>query len=158
MNHAVLFVRDADRTAKFYREVFGFRDAFRMEGAVFMQAPASNNDHDIAFFSVGDTAAASAAGRETVGLYHIAWQVESLRDLRDYREKLDAAGVLTGATDHGSTKSLYGRDPDGLEFEIMWPVPQELLSASERDARETIKRLDLDREIARFGLDTKAAV
>jgi hypothetical protein len=63
---------------------------------------------------------------------------------------------LTGATDHGSTKSLYGSDPDGLEFEIMWPVPEHLLKAGERDARATIKRLDLDKEIARFGLDTKA--
>jgi catechol-2,3-dioxygenase len=157
MNHAVLFVRDAAKTASFYRDVLGFRDAFGMEDALFMQAPGSKNDHDIAFFSVGETAAQSAAGRETVGLYHIAWEVESLRDLRDYREKLEAAGALTGATDHGSTKSLYGSDPDGLEFEIMWPVPEHLLKDGEREARATIKRLDLDKEIARFGLDTKAS-
>ena len=155
MNHAVLFVRDAAKTASFYRDVLSFRDAFGMEDALFMQAPGSKNDHDIAFFSVGETAAQSAAGRETVGLYHIAWEVESLRDLRDYREKLEAASALTGATDHGQTKSLYGIDPDGLDFEIMWLVPAHLLKESESEARAS-KHLDLDKEIARFGLDTKA--
>lgn len=158
MNHAVLFVRDAARTAAFYRDVLGFRDVFSMEDALFMQAPGSTNDHDIAFFSVGPSATASTAGRESVGLYHIAWQVETLGDLREYRDKLDAAGKLTGATDHGSTKSVYGMDPDGLEFEIMWPVPLDRLTAAEREARATIRRLDLDKEIERFGMDTKSAV
>ena len=32
--------------------------------------------------------------------------------------------ALTGASDHGATKSVYGRDPDGIEFEVTWMVPR----------------------------------
>ena len=71
MNHAVLYVRDATRTADFYREVLGFRVVMEMAGggAIFLQAPASTNDHDLGLFTVGEGAAASGAGRSTVGLY-----------------------------------------------------------------------------------------
>src|SRR4029077_18593952 len=76
MNHAVLYVRDADRTFAFYRDVLGFRMVGEMPGAKFLQAPDSTNDHALALFSVGMEAGASAAGRGTVGLYHIAWEVQ----------------------------------------------------------------------------------
>ena len=39
------------------------------------------------------------------------------------RERLIEAGALVGQSDHGPNKSLYARDPDGLEFEVMWLVP-----------------------------------
>ncbi|MGH9259572.1 MAG: VOC family protein, partial [Acidimicrobiales bacterium] len=77
LNHAVLYVRDAQRTAAFYEEVLGFRrlpigpEGFT--GAVFLQAPNSTNDHDLGVFSIGDAAGPSQAGRSTVGLYHLAW-------------------------------------------------------------------------------------
>ena len=38
-------------------------------------------------------------------------------------KRLRGLGALTGASDHGVSKSLYGRDPDGNEFEVMWEVP-----------------------------------
>jgi catechol-2,3-dioxygenase len=52
-------------------------------------------------------------------------------------------------SDHGATKSLYGVDPDGIEFEVMWMVPREQWGEFERDA--VTRPLDLQREIARFG-------
>src|SRR4029450_5533369 len=55
LNHAVLYVRDAVRTAAFYEEALGFRRlgmAEGMRGAVFLQAPGSTNDHDLGVFSV----------------------------------------------------------------------------------------------------------
>ena len=155
MNHAVLFVRDADRTAAFYRDVLGFRDVMALDGAVFLQAPASTNDHDIAFFSMGAAAEPSTAGRTSVGLYHVAWEVETLGDLRDYAERLERAGALYGASDHTTTKSLYAKDPDGLEFEVTWIVPRSLLTPEELRTREAVRPLDLEEEIARFGADTK---
>ena len=47
--------------------------------------------------------------------------------LQRVSEALARHGALVGATDHSTTKSLYGRDPDGLEFEIVWLVPADLL-------------------------------
>jgi catechol-2,3-dioxygenase len=150
MNHAVLYVRDAARTAHFYEDVLGFAPvSVDDEGRfAFLRAPASVNHHDIAFFTVGAQAGPPTEGR-FVGLYHIAWEVDSIRDLADLRARLRDAGALVGASDHGVSKSLYAKDPDGLEFEVMWRVPQEQWGEAEHDT--VIAQLDLDAEIARFG-------
>lgn len=152
LNHAVLYVRDADATASFYTEHLGFEVAHRFPGGVFLRvAPDSPNDHDIAFFSVGDQAAPNGAGRGSVGLYHLAWEVPTLRELLDLRVALSDAGALAGESDHGVSKSLYCKDPDGIEFELMWAVPPALLTSADA---VTVKAIDWDAEVARFGLDT----
>ena len=150
MNHAVLYVRDARRTAAFYRDVLGFAPVIEHEAGafVFMRAPESHNHHDIAFFTIGSEAGPSAAGMQTVGLYHIAWEVGSLDELAAMRTRLDAAGALVGASDHGANKSLYAKDPDGLEFEVMWLVPPELWGDEEHEA--IIRPLNIDAERRRF--------
>jgi catechol-2,3-dioxygenase len=118
---------------------------------VFMRAPSSANHHDIAFFSIGDSAAPSSAGRGAVGLYHLAWEVATLADLDAVRERLRTAGALVGASDHGANKSLYAKDPDGLEFEVMWLVPADRWGEEEHEA--IIRPLDLDADRRRFGDD-----
>lgn len=150
MNHAVLYVRDAARSAAFYRDVLGFRTVVEMPGGAFLQAPDSTNDHDIAFFSVGEQAGPSMAGRATVGLYHLAWEVGTLADLKAVGERLAEAGALVGASDHGTTKSYYAKDPDGLEFEVCWVLPASALTGDEVIGT---RPLDLDAELARFGPD-----
>lgn len=149
MNHAVLYVRDAARHQRFYSEVLGFTTVIDGPGRfVFMRAPASANHHDIVFFTIGDSAGPSTAGRSTVGLYHIAWEVPTLDELAAVRERLLDAGALVGASDHGPNKSLYAKDPDGLEFEVMWLVPSAHWGDEEHEA--IIRPLDLDAERARF--------
>ncbi|MBY6362525.1 VOC family protein [Rhodococcoides corynebacterioides] len=159
LNHAVLYVRDAERSAAFYRDVLGFRVVMAMgDRAVFLQAPDSTNDHDLGLFSIGDAAGASPAGRATVGLYHLAWEVRTLADLATVRDDLAGAGALVGASDHGTTKSLYGQDPDGLEFEIVWLIPADHIDDRILQAKTTIRPLDLDAEIERFGADTLGGI
>lgn len=150
MNHAVLYVHDARRSQQFYADVLGFSTVIEHpEGAfVFMRAPASDNHHDIAFFSIGTAAAPSEAGRSSVGMYHLAWEVPTLRELQEMRERLQAAGALVGMSDHGCNKSLYAHDPDGLEFEVMWLVPPEHWGAAENAA--IVDPLDIAGEIERF--------
>jgi len=150
MNHAVLYVRDARRTAAFYRDVLGFVPVIEHEAGffVFMRASESHNHHDIAFFTIGADAAPSQAGSGTVGLYHIAWDVGSLEELAAMRDRLDAASALVGSSDHGPNKSLYAKDPDGLEFEVMWLVPPELWGDEEHEA--IIRPLNIDAERRRF--------
>jgi catechol-2,3-dioxygenase len=162
LNHAVLYVSDLERSVTFYTEVLGFRripmtpDGFK--GAAFLQAPASINDHDLGLFEIGSQAGPSAAGRATVGLYHLAWEVDTLAELERLAAVLADAGSLTGASDHGTTKSLYGADPDGLEFEVAWIIPSELLDDAAFEARTRIGRLDLEREKARYGAETPGGI
>jgi len=159
LNHAVLYVRDVERTKDFYVNALGFRVVNEMAGkAAFFQAAGSTNDHDLGTFAIGDGAGPSEAGRRTVGLYHLAWEVDTLAELARLRDVLSERGALVGASDHGTTKSLYGQDPDGNEFEIAWVVPIQLLDDAAVESRSRIGQLDLAKESARYGADTEGGV
>ena len=125
LNHAVLYVRDAAATARFYQEALGMEVVADMGGtAVFLRSAGSENHHDLGLFSVGAGAAGPQRGR--VGLYHLAWQVDTIDALAEMRAALADRGALVGESDHGVSKSLYAVDPDGNEFEVMWKVPAEV--------------------------------
>jgi catechol-2,3-dioxygenase len=114
LNHAVLRVRDLDRSLEFYHDVLGL-----------------------------DTIARAG------GLYHLAWEVEEIESLRDALAALQRYGTLSGMSDHGATKSIYGYDLDGNEFEVMWMVPREHWGEFENSA--PTRALDLESEIAKWG-------
>lgn len=156
MNHAVLYVRDVQRSTDFYCDLLGFRVKVSMPGrASFLVAPGSNNDHDLGLFAIGAQAGASQAGRTTVGLYHLAWEVDTLDELVRLRGILEGAGALVGASDHGTTKALYCHDPDGLEFEVSWLLPAHLVTP---DITMQTGPLDLEAEIARYGGQTRGGI
>jgi catechol-2,3-dioxygenase len=148
LNHAVLYVSDVERSLEFYRRAFGFEVVDRMGGqAVFLKAAGGANHHDLALMSVGP--AAPRPPRGSVGLYHLAWEVPTIEDLARMAELLAGMDALAGMSDHGVSKSLYARDPDGIEFEVMWRVPREHWGDYER--RAVVQPLDLQRELTRFG-------
>jgi len=158
LNHAVLYVRDVAESVAFYRDVLGFgytETGDLIPGAAFLRAPGSTNDHDLGLFELGAGAGPSGAGRTTVGLYHLAWEVDTLGDLEDLAKALTDADALVGASDHGTTKSLYGKDPSGLEFEIVWIIPADLLTDEDRQ-KAGVARLDLAAEITKYGRDARS--
>lgn len=148
LNHAVLFVSDLERSLAFYEGVMGFEVIARepRANAAFLRAPDSDNHHDLGLFGLGPMA--SPKQRGSVGLYHLAWQVPTIDDLVEARTALLEAGALTGESDHGATKSLYGADPDGNEFEMMWMLPR--ASWGEHETQAIIARLDLEAEVERW--------
>lgn len=161
LNHAVLYVRDIKASVAFYRDVLGFgyiEGGDSIPGGAFLRAPGSTNDHDLGLFQIGTQAGASTAGRSTVGLYHLAWEVDTLGDLAGLAEKLSTAGALVGASDHGTTKSLYAKDPDGIEFEVVWIIPAQLLTEQDRAKSTSIKPLYLEAELAKYGPDARSGV
>jgi catechol-2,3-dioxygenase len=149
LNHAVLYVRDARRAAEFYSEAFGFEVAgeFGDGAAVFLRAAETENDHDLGLFSIGAQAPPPQPGR--VGLYHLAWEVDTIHDLVEMRERLLRMGALVGESDHGVSKSLYAKDIDGNEFEVMWAVPYDERQRLEGGA--ITQRLDLSAELTKRG-------
>jgi catechol-2,3-dioxygenase len=151
LNHAVLYVSNVERSADFYKRAFGFEEIAREGGVMaFLRAAGSTNHHDLALMQVGELAPRPTRG--SVGLYHLAWQVETIDDLADAASQLAELNALTGASDHGATKSLYGQDPDGIEFEVMWLVPREDWGEYERSG--ITRRLDLQRELDRYSIHT----
>ena len=146
----MLYVRDVARSVAFYRDVLGFREVRRMPTAAFLRAAESENDHDLGLFQIGEQAADSPAGRSAVGLYHLAWSVGTLTELAEHERRLREAGSLVGSSDHVTTKALYAKDPDGLEFEISWLVPLDRVTDAMREHVAT-RPLDLAGEMTRWG-------
>jgi catechol-2,3-dioxygenase len=148
LNHAVLYVRELDGAVDFYKQAFGFEEIAR-EGAMmaFMRAAGSTNHHDLGLMAVG--ADAPRPPRGSTGLYHLAWEVPTIEDLASASAVLANLNALTGMSDHGATKSLYGADPDGNEFELMWMVPRD--QWGQYDKRAVVQPLDMQRELSRHG-------
>ncbi len=130
LGHIVLYVRDLERSAGFYRDVLGWRQIMPEEGkpapfpAAAFSAPSGRTHHELLLIEVGPDAAAPPPGRR-VGLYHFGLKVgDSDDELRDALGQLNAAGVpVLGASDHTVTHSLYIADPDGNEIELYVDVP-----------------------------------
>jgi catechol-2,3-dioxygenase len=145
MRHAVLWVTNPKASAEFYNQALGLVAKQELGGAVFMTSPDSVTDHDLGLFAT-DT---PPAGPRGVGLYHISWEVATLADLVEAKERLQAMGAFVGENNHGVSRSLYCQDPDGIEFEVMWELPLELYDESDP---ENVP-LDLEADIARWGAE-----
>lgn len=147
LNHAVLFVTDVERSIRFYEQAFGMTVMARepRAKAAFLRLLRSGNHHDLGLFEVG---AQPPRQRGALGLYHLAWQVDTIEELRQARNTLVGLDAYTGESSHGATKSVYGRDPDGNEFEVMWMLPRAEWGAYESAA--PVDRLDIDAEVARW--------
>ena len=147
LNHAVLFVSDLERSIRFYRDTFSMEIVAKESraNAAFLRLPRSGNHHDLGLFGVRTGV---PRRRGEMGLYHLAWQVDTVEELVEARRDLLAASAYTGESSHGATKSLYGADPDGNEFEIMWMLPREEWGAYENAA--PVDPLDLAKEVERW--------
>ena len=143
LNHAVLFVSDLERSVRFWTEAFDMEVVASepRANATFLRLHRSGNHHDLGLFGLG----AGQRKHPGVGLYHLAWQVDTIDELATARDTLLRHGALTGESSHGATKSLYGADPDGNEFEVMWMLPRENWGEYENTA--PVDRLDLAAEL-----------
>jgi catechol-2,3-dioxygenase len=148
LNHAVLFVEDLSRAEHFYTEVFGMEVVARepRANAAFLRLPRSGNHHDLGLFGVGTGGGPKQRG--AIGLYHLAWQLDTIDELAAARQTLLDTGAFTGESSHGATKSIYGADPDGNEFEVMWMLPRDAWGDYENSA--PIDHLDLAGELRQW--------
>ena len=141
LQHLVLWVSNVERSVRFYRDVLGFEVRRQSPQAAFLIIPGTADDHHLGLFQQpGVTRPDERAAR----MYHAAWEVGDLADLARARRRLIEAGALVGQSDHGTSLSLYAKDPDGLEFEIFWTVPEGTPVGT--------RALDLDAELARRGV------
>jgi catechol 2,3-dioxygenase len=130
LGHLVLYVRDLDRSSRFYGDVLGWRRIFDGSSAespspaAAFSAPSGRTHHELLLIEVGEDAAPIPSGRR-VGMYHFGLKVgDSDDELREALATLTAHDVVVlGASDHGVTHSLYIEDPDGNELELFIDVP-----------------------------------
>jgi catechol 2,3-dioxygenase len=129
LGHLVLYVRDLERSRRFYGDVLGWQE---VRGDMPVRFPAAafssgRTHHELLLIEVGPDATPIPGGRR-VGMYHFGLKVgESDDELREALEQLTEAGVkVVGASDHTVTHSLYIEDPDGNEIELYIDVQPEV--------------------------------
>ncbi|HEY7601873.1 MAG TPA: VOC family protein [Methylomirabilota bacterium] len=141
LQHLVLFVSDVERSVRFYTDVLGFEVKVRYPNAAFLKIPGTPDDHHLGLF---EQRGVPPPDERVARMYHSAWEVGELTDLARARQRLMEVGAFVGQSDHGVSLSVYAKDPDGLEFEVFWTVP---------DGKPVGTRpLHLEAELARRGL------
>jgi catechol 2,3-dioxygenase len=127
IGHVVLKVRDLERTKKFYAEVMGL-EVMKVEPSIKMAFFASNgrDHHEIAAIEIDGNIPDSQAGG--FGLSHLAFRLRDEAHLRAaYTDLKEHEVKIISALNHGVTKSIYFRDPDGHLLEVYCDgLPEEL--------------------------------
>lgn len=118
LGHVVFYVKDLERSLRFYRDLVGFREIGRTFHGKAAALTSGRTHHELLLIEVGDVPPPPKGPR--LGLYHIGIKVgDSLDALRAAKRELEQAGVpITGMSDHTVSQSLYLSDPDGNEVEL----------------------------------------
>ncbi|HTY53906.1 MAG TPA: VOC family protein [Candidatus Binataceae bacterium] len=125
LGHVVLYVRDLQRSRKFYASVLGWKEvAFYGFMAAFSSG---RTHHELLLIQVGADAT-PIPEEPRLGMYHFGLKIgDSDDELRQAITELRAAGVpIVGMSDHGVSHSVYIKDPDGNEIELYIDVQPEL--------------------------------
>ena len=145
VRHAVLGVRDPQRSVAFYTEVLGMELVSFLEDMQMAFLSFGEHDHDLAVIKVPDEQPVGSSG-----LSHTAIEINGgVEQLQELYALLQARGVQVELTaDHVLTKSFYLLDPDGnrLEFytQLMPASDAKRYLHNARVADDVMRPLDLE--------------
>ena len=130
INHLALITNDMDATVRFYHGVLGARLAATVGTPEFRHYFFDFGPHcTVAFFEYADSAIepfAKPAGvpdARASQFDHLALNLPDENALHDLRQRLtDADCDVTDIIDHGSVRSVYFTDPNGIALEASWWV------------------------------------
>ena len=88
IKHIAIATQDADKTAAFYKDVFGLREIAKLESANAIGYFLSDGNVNMAILDFQNDAVAGERGKDYSGIHHIGFEVE---DLEDVEKKLAAA-------------------------------------------------------------------
>ncbi len=132
VHHMAMICSDPDRTIRFYQEILGFPLVEVMENRDYRGSTHFfldiGNGNLLAFFDFPGLGLEQ--GVEAIGtVQHIAISVDE-ESFDRIRDRVDAAGLPYIGPDRGLTNSIYVKDPDGIQIELL---REPLLVMDERD-------------------------
>ena len=116
IDHVALAVQDVRSSARWYQDVLGLE---RLYEEAWGDSPAvvGIRGTAIALFPVRDSAPKPLPDGDVIAMRHIAFRANAENFATAQRE-LSARGLEFEFQDHGISRSIYFRDPDGHVIEI----------------------------------------
>ena len=125
LGHVGIYVKDLERSKKFYCEVVGLKISDELAGrAAFMRC--SHDHHDTVLFQLAVDKSARAEN-DRVELQQISYEVDRLDDLRQKTAELRAQGIEVTGPDQkgpGMDKTIEFSDPDGNRIQFFCDMDQ----------------------------------
>ena len=115
IGHAHLKVRDLKRAIDFYTRYLGLHLTEQV-GQAYVFLTAGSYHHELALQQVGPDAPKPSS--DSVGLYHVAFEVPDKRAFAEAYHTLRAADIAVAPVDHLISWAMYFDDPDGNGLEI----------------------------------------
>ena len=128
IKHIAIATQDAEKTARFYKEVFGLREIEKLDGENAKGFFLSDGNINVAILDFqNDQVAGAERGKGYSGIHHIGFEVESLEEIakrlesansqprEDINQALRIGGM--GAGGHGNVEVKYS-GPDGVIIDV----------------------------------------
>ena len=127
IKHIAIATQDADKTARYYIDVFGLKEIAKLDSPNASGYYLSDGNINLAILNFkNDQVTGSEYGKEYSGIHHIGFQVESLDEITEKlkaagsapREEInDALGIAMGEVRHTNVEVKYG-GPDGVIIDV----------------------------------------
>ena len=126
IKHIAIATQDADKTAKFYVDVFGMEEIAKLDSPTASGYFLSDGDINLAILNFKNAdVAGSEYGLDYSGLHHIGFQVEDLEQIAERmanaghqaRDDMNHALAMGQPSRHGNVEFKYG-GPDGVVIDV----------------------------------------
>ena len=121
VHHLAMICRDVEQTIRFYQDVLGFPLVELFENRDYKESTHFffdiGNGNLLAFFDFPGLGL--KPGVESIGsVQHVAISIEKER-FDTLKERLDARGIKYVGPDRGLSGSIYFKDPNGIQIELL---------------------------------------
>ena len=126
VSHISLSVRDAEKTANWWKEVFGLRELVRLDHEEGWHGILLELTEAIAIeFQQHDANQGEVFDPVRTGFDHMGLAVDSRDDLLEWQTHFESLGVIhTPVVDREYGSVLTFKDPDRIQFELFYLDPE----------------------------------